>query len=38
MEIIQYSIKRTAVKVGLKDYEQNFDVNFQINLMIKERY
>lgn len=38
MKIIQYLIKRTAVKLGLKDYEQNVDVNCQIDLMIKERY
>lgn len=38
MKIIQYLIKRTAVKLGLNDYEQNVDVNCQIDLMIKERY
>lgn len=38
MKIIQYLIKRTAEKFGLKVYEQNVDVNCQIDLMIKERY
>lgn len=38
MKIIQYLIKRTAVKLGLTDYERNFDVNCQIDLMIKERH